>query len=67
MASGTVQRYDTARGFGFIEPDDGSPEVFVHQGALGNATYEGLTAGQRVDFVVERGPNGPRAKSVTSA
>ena len=67
MATGTVQQYDTARGFGFIDPDDGSPEVFVHQGALGRKTYEGLTVGQRVDFEVESGPNGPRAKSVRAA
>jgi cold shock protein len=66
MATGTVQRYDTARGFGSIKPDDGGTEVFVHRSVLGASSYEGLTTGQRVDFEPESGPKGPRAKSVRS-
>jgi cold shock protein len=67
MTTGTVQRYDTSHGFGFINPDDGGPEVFVHQSVLGHATYKGLMVGQRVVFEVESGSNGPRAKSVRSS
>jgi CspA family cold shock protein len=67
MATGTVQRYDTARGFGTITPDDGSALVFVHQSALGRLSYAGLAAGQRVDFDAELGPKGPRARTVRSA
>jgi CspA family cold shock protein len=67
MATGTVQRYDTARGFGIIAPDDGSTMVFVDQRALGRLSYAGLTAGQRVDFDSEVGPKGPRARTVRSA
>jgi cold shock CspA family protein len=67
MVQGTVQSYDSSRGFGSIHPDDGGQDVFVHQGALGSASYEGLTPGQRVDFDLVMGPNGPRAKSVRPA
>jgi len=67
MVTGTVRQYDTACGFGLILRDDGGGDVFVHQGALGRASYEGLAAGQRVDFDVVIGPNGPRAKGVRPA
>ena len=52
MATGTVQRYDTARGFGSITPDDTTADV---------------TAGQRVGLEAESGPKGPLARSVRSA
>src|ERR1700682_1168100 len=67
MATGTGQRYDTARGFGSTRPDNGGADVFVHRSALGASRYVGLAAGGRVDFEPESGPKGPRAKSVRSA
>ena len=51
MARGTVQRYDTSRGVGSIEPDDGSADVLVHHSPLGASSNEGLGAGQRVESV----------------
>lgn len=67
MATGTVQRYDTSRGFGSIKPGDSSVDVFVHQSVLGRSRYAGLSAGQRVDFEAEIGLEGPRAWTVRSA
>jgi CspA family cold shock protein len=67
MATGTVERYDTTRGFGSIKLDDGTADVFVHHSALGHSSYEGLTVGQRVQFEPESGSKGPRATSVRCA
>ena len=57
MASGTVKFFDATRGFGFIQPDDGAKDVFVHKSAVVNAGMRTLTEGQRVTFdvVTERG------------
>jgi cold shock protein len=54
MPTGVVKFYDTSRCFGFIEPDDGGPDVFVHFGALERAGIYVLLKGQRVQF--ERSP-----------
>jgi len=67
MATGTVQRYDTARGFGSIMSDDGAAEVFTHHSALGASRCFVLATRLSVDFEPESGPKGPRAKSVRSA
>ena len=57
MAIGTVKFFNTAKGFGFIEPEDGAKDVFVHISAVQNAGMETLTEGQRVEYevVTERG------------
>jgi CspA family cold shock protein len=57
MAIGTVKFFDSARGFGFIQPDDGAKDVFVHKSAVENAGMKPLTQGQRIkyDVVTERG------------
>jgi cold shock protein len=57
MATGTVKWFDPAKGFGFIQPEDGSKDVFVHISALHKAGMESLAEGQRVSFdvVSERG------------
>ena len=47
---GTVKRYDASHGYGYIDPDDGSGEVLVHQAAVEQAGLEGLLSGQRVEF-----------------
>ncbi len=57
MAIGTVKFFDTSRGFGFIQPEDGTRDVFVHKSAVETAGMSTLTQGQRVKYevVTERG------------
>jgi CspA family cold shock protein len=52
MAIGTVKFFDATRGFGFIQPEDGSKDVFVHKTAVERAGMTTLTEGQRVSFEV---------------
>ncbi len=52
MATGTVKFYNASRGYGFIQPDDGSKDVFVHATALEAAGIRGLVDGQKVSFEV---------------
>ena len=61
---GTVKFYDPARGFGFVVPDDGGAEVFVHQSALSRSGLDDLQAGQRVSVWAEDAPRGPQATEV---
>ena len=57
MAIGKVKFFDTKKGFGFIQPEDGSKDVFVHISAVEQAGLDTLTDGQRIEFevVTERG------------
>jgi CspA family cold shock protein len=57
MAIGTVKFFDTGKGFGFIQPESGEKDVFVHISAVQNAGMDTLTEGQRISFevVTERG------------
>ena len=57
MATGTVKFFNESRGFGFIQPDDGTKDVFVHKSAVTDAGMTTLTEGQRLSFevVLERG------------
>ena len=57
MAIGTVKFFDSTRGFGFIQPEDGSKDVFVHKSAVENAGLKSLQEGQRIQYEVvsERG------------
>lgn len=59
MPVGTVKFFNTAKGFGFIQPEDGSKDVFVHISAVERSELDTLTEGQRVSFDVieERGKN----------
>ncbi|MCG7508268.1 cold-shock protein [Mesorhizobium retamae] len=52
MTSGTVKFFNSTKGFGFIEPDDGSKDVFVHVSAVERAGMRGLAEGQKVNFEV---------------
>ena len=61
MATGTVKWFNPARGFGFIQPDDGSKDVFVHISALERSALAQLLEGQKVQYDVERGQNGKLA------
>lgn len=56
--NGTVKFFNAARGFGFIAPEDGSKDVFVHISAVDGAGLATLTENQKVSFEVERGKNG---------
>ncbi len=65
MPTGTVKWFDSTKGFGFIKPDDGSPDVFAHFSSIEGSGYRELAEGQKVDFNVEQGPKGPQAQRVT--
>jgi CspA family cold shock protein len=61
MAKGTVKWFDSKKGYGFIVPDDGSDDAFVHISALEQAGLSGLDEGQAVEFDLARGRNGKMA------
>jgi CspA family cold shock protein len=61
MATGTVKFFNQTRGFGFITPDDGSKDVFVHISAVERSGMTGLTEGQKVSFEVQPDARGPKA------
>ncbi len=58
MTTGTVKFFNTARGFGFIEPEDGSKDAFVHISAVERAGLAGLADGQRVEYELQPGRDG---------
>ena len=64
MAVGTVKWFNATKGFGFITPDGGGEELFVHQSQIQMQGYRELTEGQRVEFEVTTGPKGLQAGSV---
>ena len=64
MAQGTVKRFMADKGYGFIAPDDGTPDVFFHQSAIEADDYRSLQDSQRVEYPVTQGPKGPRAEQV---
>ena len=62
---GTVQWFNNTKGYGFISPEDGSKDVFVHYSEIQNATgYKSLEEGDKVEFSVESTPKGPQAVRV---
>ncbi len=64
MAQGTVKWFNSEKGFGFIAPDDGSADVFVHHSAIDVSGYRSLDENQRVEFNTTRGPKGLQAEQV---
>lgn len=58
MSDGTVKWFNSQKGYGFIQPSDGSKDVFVHISALERAGLTGLNEGQKVSFDLERGQQG---------
>jgi len=61
MSSGTVKWFNSIKGFGFIQPEDGSADVFVHISAVERAGMSDLREGQKLDFELERGRTGKMA------
>jgi CspA family cold shock protein len=64
MAQGTVKWFNPEKGFGFIAPDDGSSDVFVHHSAIDMDGYRTLEENQKVEFTTRPGPKGPQAEQV---
>ena len=64
MAEGTIKWFNAAKGFGFITPDDGTSDVFVHFSSIEGTGYRELIEGQKVDFEAEQGPKGLQATRV---
>jgi len=58
MASGTVKWFNSEKGYGFIQPDAGDPDVFVHISAVEQAGKPGLSEGQKISYELQTGRNG---------
>ena len=66
MAQGTVKWFNAEKGFGFIAPDDGSNDVFVHYSEIKGNGFRSLEENQKVEFEVGEGAKGPQAQNVTA-
>ena len=65
MATGTVKWFSDEKGFGFITPDDGGKDLFVHHTGINSNGFRTLAEGAKVSFEAENGPKGPNAVNVT--
>ena len=64
MATGTVKWFNNAKGYGFVTPDEGEQDIFVHFSAITMDGYRTLKEGQRVEFEVQEGPKGLHAQNL---
>jgi CspA family cold shock protein len=64
MAFGTVKWFNAEKGFGFITPDEGGPDVFAHYSAIAASGFRSLNENQRVEFEVTQGQRGPQAANI---
>ena len=67
MSTGTVKWFNDAKGFGFITPEDGGKDLFVHFSAIQGGGFKSLKEGDKVSFEVGQGPKGPSANNVRPA
>ena len=67
MGAGVVKWFNNAKGFGFIEPQDGGDDIFVHFSGIETEGFKSLRAGESVEFEVSEGPKGPQAIKVVKA
>ena len=67
MTTGTVKWFSSEKGYGFITPDDGTSDVFVHYSAIAGEGYRNLDEGQKVEYEVTQGQKGPQAAGVKRA
>ena len=65
MATGTVKWFNDAKGYGFIEPDGGGKDVFVHHKSITGDGFKSLTEGAKVEFEIQEGQKGPEAANVS--
>jgi cold shock protein len=64
MPTGTVKWFSSEKGFGFITPDDGTKDLFVHHSGIDSDGYRSLDEGSKVQFDTEAGDKGPKAVNV---
>jgi CspA family cold shock protein len=65
MATGTVKWFNDSKGYGFITPDEGGKDVFVHHSGIAGEGFKTLAEGMRVEFEARQGQKGPEAANVT--
>jgi CspA family cold shock protein len=66
MATGTVKSFNDSKGYGFLTPDEGTKDVFVHHSNIVGDGFKSLAEGARVEFETQQGQKGPEATNVTA-
>jgi CspA family cold shock protein len=66
MSEGVVKWFSAEKGYGFVTPEDGGKDLFVHHSEIQGSGYKSLDEGQKVSFETEQGPKGPQAVKVTA-